>query len=220
MTDAQKKAYNKEYYEKYRKKGTKKGRKKGSSKKTSTKTTNLVGVSNSGLNDEGKMELALVKEKLKKQMNEELTKAGSDAEKDEIRRKYQKQALDAVAKLKQDSRYAKPQTAKEKAAKTGGSSGSSKSGGSRSSSGSGSSGGRSGGSGGSSAGGSSQSQTQATQTAKKKKPSKASISTLMKTVDRLTEAISKMDDAQKATAKAAIKDIVSELKKRLGITTG
>ena len=125
-----------EYYENYTKKGKLKGRGKGSKKKTSKKkgkTTNLIGLSTSGLNDEGKMEFALMKEKLTGEMNAALKNAKNDGEKDAIRREYQKKALSEVQKLKSSPQY---QSAKKSSKGSSKSSGSSKGSGSSKSSGS------------------------------------------------------------------------------------
>lgn len=105
-----------EYYVNYRKKGLKKGRKKGTGKTTTTKskTSSLLGVSTSGLNDEGKIQAALTKEKLKKEMNAALSKASTDEERDKIRVEYSRKAQQAMAKLKADSKYAAPKTTKTK----------------------------------------------------------------------------------------------------------
>lgn len=126
---ADKKAYAKEYYEKYTKKGLKKGRKKGKAKAKSSKSS-LIGVSTSGLNDDGKIEAALLKEKIAKEMNTALSKAKTQEEKDKIRAEYSKKAQSEMAKLKSDPKFAASKSAK--------SSGSSKSGGSKSSKSSGS----------------------------------------------------------------------------------
>lgn len=104
-----------EYYINYRKKGLKKGRKKAkststlSTKKTTTKKSkeSIVGISTVGLNDEGKMEFALIKQDLKKQMNDALDKAKTDEDKARIRREFHNKALEAVQNLKADTKYAK-----------------------------------------------------------------------------------------------------------------
>lgn len=99
-----------EYYINYRKKGLKKGRKKGKGK---TSTMSLLGTSTSGLNDEGKIQAALIKEKLKKEMNEALKKATTDEEKEKIRIEYSRKAVQQLAALKSDAKYAKPKAAKK-----------------------------------------------------------------------------------------------------------
>lgn len=101
-----------EYYIKYRKKGLKKGRKKGKAKSTKAKTTSLVGVSSSGLNDAGRIEAAIIKDRIKKEMNDALSKATSDTEKERIRAEYSKKAQDEITKLKSDSKYASPKSSK------------------------------------------------------------------------------------------------------------
>lgn len=114
-----------EYYMKYRKKGLKKGRKKGKGK---AKTTNLVGLSSAGLNDAGKMQAAMIKEKIKKEMNAALSKAKTDVEKQKIREEYQQKALNEISKLKTNSQYAKAKATKSSSgSKSSKSSGSSKS---------------------------------------------------------------------------------------------
>lgn len=103
-----------EYYIKYRKKGLLKGRKKGKgkgSKKSSKAKTpkikkeSLVGLSNSGLNEAGKMEWAVQKKDLQDKMNQELQSATSEEQKAEIRKKYQEQALAKLTEIKNDSKY-------------------------------------------------------------------------------------------------------------------
>ena len=118
-----------EYYMKYRKKGLLKGRKKGkaktskkSSKKTSTKKQSLLGLSTAGLNDTGKMQWAMAKDNLTKQMNTALAKATTDEEKQKIRSDYQNKALAELQKIKAD-----PSMAQAKKASTKGSAGKSSS---------------------------------------------------------------------------------------------
>lgn len=106
-----------EYYEKYRKKGLKKGRKKGTGRKKTTggrrkkaatqkiKKESLIGLSNSGLNEAGKMQWAMQKKELQEKMNAELQAASSDEQKAEIRERYQSQALEALTKIKTDNKY-------------------------------------------------------------------------------------------------------------------
>lgn len=111
-----------EYYEKYRKKDLKKGRKKGKKKTVAAKkrksTESLVGLSSAGLNDAGKMQAALVKQDLKKKMNEALEKAGSEEEKAKVRQSYHALALQEFQKLKADAKYAQPKKTKATKAKT------------------------------------------------------------------------------------------------------
>lgn len=122
-------AYSKEqahdYYENYTKKGKKKGRAKGKGKKTTAKTQKLVGLSVAGLNDEGKMEFALMKEAMTNEMNAALKKATTPEETMSIRREYQQKALAEVQKIKNNPQYQKPKATK--AAKSSSSSKSSKS---------------------------------------------------------------------------------------------
>lgn len=99
-----------EYYINYRKKGLKKGRKKGKGK---VKTVSLLGTSTANLNDEGRIQAALIKEKLKKEMNEALKKATTDEEKEKIRVEYSRKAAKQLAALRSDPKYAKPKTAKK-----------------------------------------------------------------------------------------------------------
>lgn len=101
-----------EYYMNYRKKGLKKGRKKGKGK-TKTKTSTLLGISIAGLNDEGKIQGALIREKLKKQMNEALKSAKTDEEREKIRVEYSRKAAQQLAALKNDPKYARPKAAKK-----------------------------------------------------------------------------------------------------------
>lgn len=122
-SEAEKKAYAKEYYQKYRKKGVKKGRKKG--KKGSQ--TGLLGVTTSGLNSDGAVEAAVIKDRIKKEMNEALSKATSEEEKVAIRKEYAKKANDEIAKLKADPKFAKAKATKASAKSSSKSSGSSKS---------------------------------------------------------------------------------------------
>lgn len=107
-----------EYYEKYRKKGLKKGRKRGKGRKKTTggrrkkaaaqkkiKKESLIGLSNSGLNEAGKMQWAMQKKELQEKMNAELQAASSDEQKAEIRERYQNQALESLMKIKTDNKY-------------------------------------------------------------------------------------------------------------------
>lgn len=188
-----------EYYVKYRKKGLKKGRKKGSSKKSSE---SIVGLSTAGLNDAGKMEVALLKQDLKKQMNTALSKATTDEEKAQIRREYQQKALEGVQKIKGDSQYAKPKAQKAakatsaKASKSSGSSGSNK---------------KFSGSSGSSKASSSANTSKAVSEAMQK-----SLDTLTLLVTGIAEKIAKMTDDQKTETKTLITDIIAELQKQVG----
>lgn len=105
-----------EYYINYTKKGLLKGRKKGKKKKTSgkkgrkkstaAKTQSLLGVTAYGLNDAGRIQAGLVKEKMKAEMNAALKSAGSDAEKEKIRVEYSQKAQQQIAALKNDPQYA------------------------------------------------------------------------------------------------------------------
>lgn len=121
MTPEEKKAYNRAYYQEYKKKGLKKGRKKSTKKKVSSKkgkkgkSETLLGLSNSGLTDAGKMQWAMEKDNLSKQMNAELAKAKTPEERAKIKQDYQNRALAALEKIKSDPKMAKAK--KEKAAK-------------------------------------------------------------------------------------------------------
>ena len=108
-----------EYYINYIKKNKKKGRKK-STKKTTTKKTNLVGLSNSGLNDAGKMQWAMAKERLTTDMNAALSKAKTPEEKNKIRAEYQNKALQELNNIKGNAAYAKAKSTKTSSAKSSG----------------------------------------------------------------------------------------------------
>lgn len=105
-----------EYYIKYRKKGLLKGRKKGKAKTKGkakkAKQESLVGVSTSGLNEQGKIEAAFIKDDMKKQMNEALSKAKTDEERQQIKKDYSLKAVQAINDLKNNSDYAQPKKAK------------------------------------------------------------------------------------------------------------
>jgi hypothetical protein len=120
-----------EYYVNYRKKGLKKGRKKGTGK---SRTTGLLGVSAAGLNSDGAVEAAVIKDRLKKEMNEKLKGAKTEEEKIAIRKEYAKKANEEIAKLRSNPKFARAKATKASSSK--GSSGSKSSGGSRSSGGS------------------------------------------------------------------------------------
>lgn len=106
-----------EYYVKYRKKGLKKGRKKGSGK-TKTGSTAFLGVSSQGFNDEGRMQAALIKENIKKEMKAALASAKTDEERQKIRLEYSKKAQQEINKLKSNAQYIKPKTAKASSSKS------------------------------------------------------------------------------------------------------
>ena len=215
MTPEEKKAYQKEYYQKYTKKGLKKGRKKSSKKKgkKKTATSSLVGISTSGLNSDGKIEAALIKEKIKGEMNAALAKAKTPEERENIRREYSKKANAELEKLRNDPRYAKAKKQKassSKSSRKGKSSGSSKSSRSRSS--------------GTSSRKSSRANTSTTKTSDKSTnmASDLSSTSIIQTLKDLT---AKMDDfkakietlspEQKEIVKSTIQDIIDRLKKRL-----
>ena len=191
-----------EYYIKYRKKGSK-------------KKTSLVGLSTSGLNDAGRMQAALVKEKITSEMNDALSKAKTDAEKEQIRQEYQNKALTEIQKLKSDGQYA--QAKKEKASKSAGgsSSKSSKSSGGSTSKSSGSSS-KSGTSNTSTKTGVKATYTDENTNSKKLQESVDKLNSLM---TGLSDKIASMTDEQKAETKDILTDIISELKNQLGVDT-
>lgn len=104
-----------EYYEKYKKKGLKKGRKKGKKKASApkVKSQSLAGTSTAGLNSDGAIEATIIKDRLKKEMNEALQSAKTDAEREEIRREFSKKANAEIEKLKSDPKFAKPKAEKK-----------------------------------------------------------------------------------------------------------
>ena len=107
-----------EYYIKYRKKGLKKGRKKGRRKRAAKpKQVSLLGISTSGLNDAGRMQAALIKDRLKKEMNEAMQKETDPVKKEAIRQEYQNKALEEVTALKNDAQYAKPKATRSSSRK-------------------------------------------------------------------------------------------------------
>lgn len=179
-----------EYYENYTKKGKKKGRAKGKGKKKSS-TTRIVGLTQAGLNDAGKMEFALMKEKLQSEMNSALKSAKTEAEENAIRMEYQNRALQEISKIKSNPNYAKPSSSKSSSSKSSGGSskskGSSSSGGSKSSSGS-----------------SSQS---------------AKMDSIKSEISNLTAAVKNMDAAQKEKVRAAVNQIIEKIKSMTGVNT-
>lgn len=108
-----------EYYVNYTKKGLKKGRKKGRKKGTTSTTTStaFLGVSAQGFNDEGRLQVALVREKLKKEMKAKLANAKTDEERQKIRIEYSRKAQEEINKLKNDPKYAKPKATKKTSTK-------------------------------------------------------------------------------------------------------
>ena len=192
-----------EYYEKYRKKGLKKGRKKGKKKTAAAKkrksTESLVGLSSSGLNDAGKMQAALVKQDLKKKMNEALEKAGSEEEKAKVRQSYHTLALQEFQKLKADAKYAQPKKTNATKAKTTKAS----------------------------TGKTSKSTTKKSSSKKKKKKKvknkaiderqKKETQELTKRLDDLEKRIDELTQEQKETVKAELTDVFESLKKLMGV---
>lgn len=193
-----------EYYEKYRKKGLKKGRKKGkkktaAAKKRKSTKESLVGLSSAGLNDAGKMQAALVKQDLKKKMNEALEKAGSEEEKAKVRQSYHALALQEFQKLKADSKYAQPKKAKTTKAKTTKAS----------------------------TGKTSKSTAKKSSSKKKKKKKvknraiderqKKETQELTKRLDDLEKKIDDLTQEQKETVKAELTDVFESLKKLMGV---
>ena len=187
-----------EYYENYTKKGKKKGRKKGK-KKTSAKVTRIIGLTTAGLNDAGKMEVALVKEKLQSEMNEALKGAKTQAEKDAIRKDYQNKALQEIRNIRSKSEFAKEKTSSAKS-----SSGSSKGSSSKSGSG-GSSGSSSKVSSGSSKSTQSSSNSTGTDTA-------AKIENIQSALTDLTNAVKNLSDDKKTLVKETVTRIIEQLK--------
>lgn len=185
---ADKKAYAKEYYQKYTKKGLKKGRKKSSK----AKQESLVGVSTSGLNQEGLIEAQLIKDNLKKQMNAELAKAKTDEEKLKIKKEYSLKAAQEMDKLKSDPKFAKPSAGKKSGGSSSKSSGSSK----------GSSGSKSSGSAKSSGGNTKQIST-------------AQAEKLSKTMDDLRQKIDSMSEEQQVQIKNMLTDMIAKIRKQM-----
>lgn len=223
-----------EYYMKYRKKGLLKGRKKGkaktskkSTKKTSTKKQSLLGLSTAGLNDTGKMQWAMAKDNLTKQMNTALAKATTDEEKQKIRSDYQNKALAELQKIKAD-----PSMAQAKKASTKGSAGKSSS--------KGSSGGSSGGTSKSTntaksatkgkvsssngkmlrsyapkSGGSSSGTKQTGLTEEQKQIREQMVQSANEMVSSIRERMRDMSTSEKAEAKKTLRTIADELRKRI-----
>lgn len=190
-----------EYYINYTKKGLKKGRKKGTGRKKKGTTSSLLGVSIAGLNPEGKVEAALIKDRVKKEMNEKLKGAKTDADREQIRREYSLKAVNEIANLKNNAKYAKPKAAKApkapKAAKTS----SSRSSGSRSSSKS-----------------SSSKPTPISNTAVNQISAamEASMNLLTGMLTGIAEKIAMMTQEQKTETKTLLENIVAELQKKSG----
>jgi hypothetical protein len=211
-----------DYYEKYTKKGLKKGRKKGKKKAKSTKikTQSLIGVSSGGLNSDGAIEAALVKDRIKKEMNEALKSAKTDAERDDIKRAYSKKANAEIEKLKHDPKFAKVTKKKEKKQKAPKSPKSSSSKGSSSK-------------GSSSKGSSSKGSSSKSTSAKSSTSAKASTSAVKaeqakteeqpkteseRTLDTIKDLQAKLDtmtEEQKELAKELISSLIDEYKKKL-----
>lgn len=203
-----------EYYEKYRKRGLLKGRKKANDKKTTKKTTkkkgkakkaakakqeNLVGLSTSGLNDKGRMQAAMIKENIKAEMNQALSKAKTPEEKAAVRMEYQNKALEEITKLKSnpDTAQAKKQT---KAKSTSSKSSSSKSSSSSSKSSSGST---------------SESSKSTSAAAAKEAARAAAVEAVTKQaqeqIDQIVERVKNMTEEEKAAAKLKIEDVIKEI---------
>lgn len=207
MTPQEKKAYQKEYYKEYTKKDKKKGRKKGSKKKTSSKS--LLGQSTSGLSTEGKMQAALIREDFKKQMNDALSKAKTDEERNQIRLDYSRKALAAIEKLKSDPKNVAAKTSKTKSS---GSSKSSKSSGSNKSSGSSKS-----------TGNTTKTTTSTTNTASTANTANTttdpaaleSVKQINNTINQIYSKLKDLSPEQKAVVKTQISDLVDNLRKKL-----
>lgn len=191
-----------EYYLKYRKKGLKKGRKKGR-KKTGT-STSLVGVSTSGLNDNGRIEAGIIKDRIKKEMNAELSKAKTDADKERIRAEYSKKAQAEISKLKSDPQYAKPKATRAKSAGSKASRSSGGGGSSRTTSG----GGRSG----------TKAKMPSVKTASSSSISKSTISNIKNTIESLRRLMPIMTPEMKKVAINAMKSMIKTLKASKGLS--
>lgn len=211
MTPAEKKAYQKEYYQKYTKKGLKKGRKKSSKKKAAT--SSLVGTSTSGLNSDGKIEAALIKEKIKSEMNAALAKAKTSEERENIRREYSKKANAELEKLRNDPRYAKAKKQRASSSKSSGGSKSSKS--SKSSSGNKSSKESSSKNSGSAKSTNTSEATTATTSDTNSTQTMQTLKDLTSKIDELKVKIEGLTPEQKETVKSTIQDIIDKLKMRL-----
>lgn len=183
-----------EYYMQYRKKGLKKGRKKGTGKKKTgakAKKTSLLAQTTSGLNDSGKIQAALVKEKLTAEMNAALSKATTQEEKDAIRVEYSQKAQQEIASLKNNPEYA--QAKKEKL---------------KSSTGKKSSGGSS-----SSKGGESSTEKKASERKKKAaKRRKAKIAQIRAQIEGLQSRIDELSDSQKEQVKNSLDSLLGQIR--------
>lgn len=198
MTPQEKKAYQKEYYQKYTKKGLKKGRKKGSKKKSSSKS--LLAQSTSGLSAEGKMQAALIKEDFKKQMNDALSKAKTDEERNQIRLDYSRKALAAIEKLKSDPKNVAVKTSKTKSS---GSSKSSKSSGSSKSTGN------------TTKTTTSTANTASTANTTTDSAALESVKQINDTINQIYSRLKDLSPEQKAVVKNQISDLVDNLRKKL-----
>lgn len=177
-----------EYYMQYRKKGLKKGRKKGTGKKgAKAKKTSLLGQTTSGLNDSGRIQAALVKEKLTAEMDAALSKATTQEEKDAIRVEYSQKAQQQIASLKNDPKYAQAKKLKTSTGK--------KSSGGSSSSKSGES-----------------SEKRAAEKKKKAKKRKAQIAKIRAQVEGLQSRISELSDSQKDSMRSSLDSLLSQLR--------
>lgn len=192
-----------EYYVNYRKKGLKKGRKKGTGK---SRTTGLLGVSAAGLNSDGAVEAAVIKDRLKKEMNEKLKGAKTEEEKIAIRKEYAKKANEEIAKLRSDPKFARAKATKTSSSK--GSSGSKSSGGSRSSGGSSKS---------TSAGGGGSSASTATASTNNEANAQAleQVRNLTSRINEMYSKITSLPPEQKQAVRDGIQSIVDALKKKL-----
>ena len=192
-----------EYYENYVKKGKKKGRKKGKSKKkssTRSRATSLVGLSTAGLNDAGKMEAALVKEKIQNEMNEALKKAATPAEKEKVRKEYQNKALKEITALKNNADFAKAKAASKKSTSSkssGGSSGKSSGGSSKGSSGSSTSSG---------------SGTSGTTTTQK-------VADISAQINAITDALKNISNEKKGVVREVVGQLIKQLQSMKGVNT-
>lgn len=198
-----------EYYEKYVKKGLKKGRNKKSTEDTKKKSTkkkgstkkaaksSLIGFSTSGLNDQGKIEATLLKEKITNEMNAALAKETTAEGKEKIRREYSQKGIEAVNKLKSDSKYA---AATKTSTKSSGSTKSSSGSSSKSSSS------------GSSSSGSTKSSSKSSNSSSG--TSSNTVSEASAVIDTLKKAFESMSDTDKAEMKTKISSLITELMDR------
>ena len=171
-----------------------------------------------------KVEAALIKDKIKKEMNAALANAKTDEEKNAIRREYSQKANAEIAKLRSDPKYAKAKATKASSSKSGASG--SKASGNKSGS-STSSGKKSGGS--TSSGSNSRSTKGITIVSRNSNKSTAtttpdttqqdSLQLSLDTIDSIRDKIDGMTDEEKAVAKQKIQTLIDRIKIMMGINT-